>query len=505
MRALASRTLLAPPQTLKTTPTLVQHTLLGTLFALSLGITQTIDQSYAQTEKTTVYRETFTFCSNSLGKEAAEQTSWLALKSGSLIGRIGFLKVFPYGSRDIGNMMNSAPLGYAQGYSFWSKAVYGLSVLTDEFPIQASLLSNPATTIEYVQRLSGINATFVPNKTHLLFLIDSTWYISDQGVAQTNGGIAWEKVSVTPATLTYGTVPLLEGRGADIPQTGGTTLPTTGTVRAFGLFLREVNGRVRIDNFSITTDSTEASAFSITPQDARTDLCPGQSPDKGQTSPPVEPPLPDDKEEDSSNPGSPNGIDQQIPNETPPPNLTPETTPPVAETPPPTPTASPAPPAPPASYTFCPTTEEGSGKALKPSVAVQRVLKKNMRRTSIDLRNRFMAALLFQKKLPLGSLVNLPRSNYDSIRSTLIVPVNAAKKMQQIKLTRGTAKILNDYLSGLPAETDAQAPLLAAFDPATKSISPKKAVCLAEINSLIRRYAKSARINTRLMFVGSKR
>ena len=95
----------------------------------------------------TIYRETFGYCTGSLGKPAADQTDWVGLVGGHAKERISNLKVFSYGLADVGGSVNSSPAGLAQGYSFWWKPVYGLSVLTSEFQFDAAILKSTTTVI----------------------------------------------------------------------------------------------------------------------------------------------------------------------------------------------------------------------------------------------------------------------------------------------------------------------------------------------------------------------
>ena len=127
----------------------------------------------AHAESKTIYRETFNYCTASLGKTAADETGWLALVTGLPKEKFGNLKVFSYGSSIVGNAVNSAPSGRAQGYAFWYKPTYGLSVLNAEFAFDVGLLSNNTSSVEYEQRLSGVDAAGVFNVTQLIFLVDN--------------------------------------------------------------------------------------------------------------------------------------------------------------------------------------------------------------------------------------------------------------------------------------------------------------------------------------------
>lgn len=164
----------------------------------------------AHAETTPFYRETFQYCTSSLGKPAADESGWLALVTGLPKEKFGNLKVFSYGSSIIGNAVNSSPNGKAQGYPFWFKPTYGLSVITAEFAFDVGLLSRYPSSVEYEQRLSGADAAGAFNQTQIIFLVDNDWYISGTAIPQTKPG-AWEPVKVDPSQLVYGKVPYVAG------------------------------------------------------------------------------------------------------------------------------------------------------------------------------------------------------------------------------------------------------------------------------------------------------
>ena len=194
------------------------------------------------------YRELYNFCSlNTDGTATAQAAGWLALAPNLTVGKPGALKVFTPGI-DLGlGAVNSSPVGIGQGHAFWSKPLYGLTIFTQEYQLNANLLS----VVEFDQRLSGINFIGVLDQTRLALLIDSTWYISDTSASQSFNRPVWTRVQFQPRNMTFGTVPFTEGVGPTFPANSGVAYPTSGTLKAVGIFVPEVNGRVRLDNFAV--------------------------------------------------------------------------------------------------------------------------------------------------------------------------------------------------------------------------------------------------------------
>lgn len=422
-----------------------------------------VGEALAQND--TIYRETFGYCTNSLGKEAAGEAKWYGVVSGLAVEKVSNLKVFSYGSTSIGGSVNSNPVGLSQGYAFWFRPVYGLSVLTSEFPFDAGLIKSGAGEISYKQRLSGIDPMNQNNSTQLVFLIDNTWYISKEAVQQVRPGV-WEDVVVSPSSLTYGTVPLVAGLGPATPTAYGSPLPAAGTVRAFGVFLTEVNGRVRVDNFVIKSTLSAGSGISTSPQQPSIEACPATSPDRtgqggGQT-----PPSEDDGD---STP------DRGIPDPT---------------------ASSSGRDTHPVTYSFCPLKQQGTGRAIGVSSRVQAALLKKIPTTTLtDLRDRVVVTLLAQRPLPLGALVNVKVSDYDASKGILMVSTRKAAKPARLRL-RGVAKgALAQYLAFSGAPTEPTAPLFLSSKIGALHATVRNAVCLGELRSMAKTRAKTAKVS----------
>ncbi len=419
-------------------------------------------------EPQTIYRETFGYCSDSLGKEAADQTTWMGLVQGMPKEKVSNLKVFSYGSVDIGGSVNSNPNGLSQGYSFWFRPVYGLSIITAEFPFDAGLLKTTQARISYKQRLSGLDASLQPNKTQLAVLIDDYWYISGEAVPQVRIGI-WEDVVVNPANLTYGVVPLVPGLGPTIPAAYNAPLPAAGTVRAFGLFLAEVNGRVRIDNFTISSVLPMGSTVSTAVKAPSVDACPDGSPDKTGMFTPQPTPNPDDGDS-TPDYGTPDA------------------------TPTPTPTAG-GDSIQTIQYAFCPLKQQGTGRAIKVSGAARsKVLKKIPQTTLLNLRDRAIFFILGQRSVPLGALVNVKVGDYNMQTGVLTLSIRASAKPIRVKLRKSGQQALAQYLAAAGAPSSITAPLFISASSIGTLKDLQSAVCLSEITKMARTRSKRANV-----------
>ncbi len=421
-----------------------------------------VNQAVAQND--TIYKETFSFCSGSLGKEGASESRWFGVVSGLPVEKISNLKVFSYGSAVIGGAVNSAPSGLSQGYAFWFRPVYGLSVLTSEFSFDVGLLKSGASEISYKQRLSGINPANQNNQTQLAFLVDNTWYISREATQQIRPGV-WEDVTISPASLSYGTAPLVAGLGPVIPSTYGSPLPSAGAVRAFGIFLTEVNGRVRLDNFTIRTTLAAGSGVATSIQQPNVSSCPLSSPDRTGAGGGDTPPSSDDGDStpdrgvpDASGSGA---IDTHS-----------------------------------VAYSFCPIKQQGTGRAISVSARARAALvKKIPAGTLTDLRDRTIIALLAQRPLPLGALVNVKVGDYDPVKGVLAVSARAAAKPTRIRLRGAARSAIAQYVSSSEAPKGPSDPLFLSSKIGALHTTVRSAVCLSELRAMAKTRARNAKIS----------
>lgn len=393
----------------------------------------------------------------------------MALVTGLPKEKFSNLKVFSYGSSIVGGSVNSSPHGKAEGYSFWFKPTYGVSFLTAEFAFDVGLISKNTASVEYEQRLSGADAAGVMNQTQLLFLIDDTWYISGTATRQSSP-TKWEPVKLDPSELLYGVVPYVTGLGAATPSAYNTSLPTTGTVRAFGVFVAEVNGRVRIDNFTITTTGDLPAGMSTAVQSTSVVSCPATSPDV--TGAPVPTPTPDPDDNDG-------GIDRGNPENPLPPGV-------------PTPQVQNA--------SFCSTKEQGAGLRVRVSRrAVKPFVTKGLEKGTIGLRNKSLAYLYATRVMPVGALVNVRIGDYDPSTGTLKVSLKKGAPMKSVKLSRPVQSSLKRYIAALGAQAGATDPMFGAAK--TDIVDVKTAACAAELKGVIAKRAKAAKLSTKRIYV----
>ncbi len=427
--------------------------------------------AHAQSKQTTIYKETYRYCTGSLGREAALEGVWGGYKSGSPLGKFSNLKVFSYGSLKVGGSVNSNPQGFSEGYAFWFRPVYGLSIVTAEMNFDVKYISTPGSLVSYDQRLSGIDVAGVPNRTQLAFLIDQTWYISREAARQVIPG-AWEPVQVDPSTLLYGTVPYVSGLGAEVPTSYGTSLPSGGTVRAFGIFMTEVNGRVRLDNFEIKTSAPVAPSISTAIQASGLSGCPATSPDVTGGGVPPTPPPPDPDDSDGT-------IDQFLPTDPVPPGVS---------------IVSPIAPQ------FCPIAEQGVGVKVKISKSGRKAfLRKAKKTTPMALRDEAIAQIVSSRIMPLGALVNVRVGDYDTTTGGLKVVLRRNAQPKTVRLSKTVRGALDSYLASLGSGRKSTDPLLVTAN--RTILDGTKAVCSKELKSVVTKRARVARLSTKSIFV----
>lgn len=415
---------------------------------------------YAHGEPVVVYKETFGFCTASLGQTAAQEAGWVAYKAGARLGRFGNLKVYSYGSTQVGGSVNSGPIGLSQGYAFWYKPVYGLSVVTSEFQFDTAILRDHDTLIEYEQRLSGANELLQPNSTQLAFLIDNKWYISKQAVPQARFG-SWNPVSVAPADLQYGIVDAVDGVGVAAPAAYEAALPATGRVLAFGVFMAEVNGRVRIDNFAIKTSAAAAAGVATAVQQPAVAACPDTSPDRiGGTPPPTPTPGPDG---DSGDGGKP---DQEKPDEPPPVSL-------------------------------CTGRQQGGyGRTVGLSAKVRvKIVQAIPSSTAGAQRDKTFITILSTRRMPIGALVNVTVSDFNPQARTLRVKLRPQGAARRIRLSPRSAAVLSGYIKSLGATVYPNTPLFTQVVNSNRSFDLRRAACVKDLTAALLRRARLAKVS----------
>lgn len=412
-------------------------------------------------DTTTLYRETYNFCTETLGKDAASEANWVGVVSGLAPEKLSNLKVVSYGVEDIGGSVNSLPVGLSQGYAFWFRPVEGLAVFTGEFQFDVGLLRAGDTSMRYLQRLSGVDSEGLANQTHVAILVDDMWYISREFARQTVPGV-WESVEFSPANLAYGMVPYREAQGPVLPDSFSSPLPASGTVRAFGVFVPEVNGRVRLDNFEIVGPEPTDGSIGTEVQEPNVSLCPEGSPDhQGDSG--LQPPEDDDSD---TNP------DQEEPDDTTgggDGSLL--------------------------SYEFCPLKQQGRGRYVSINRAQRgRLLRSIGDASLVDLRDRVLVRLYGRKRMRMGSLVNMKVGDYDPASKVLMLSVRPNTKPQRVRIGRLAAKALEEYLFFPGAPTEKHAPLFIQEGIQTAYSNSVKTFCKPDIRQMLKARAASVRL-----------
>jgi hypothetical protein len=93
---------------------------------------------------------------------------------------------------------------------------------------------------------------------HLVFQVDSSWYVSDQGFQHQGDNSAWTNNKVDVSGLTYGlfdrfkdeNTDLLPRRTSTAALQSGLNLPS-GTIDTFGIYVNKNFGTVRLDNYTL--------------------------------------------------------------------------------------------------------------------------------------------------------------------------------------------------------------------------------------------------------------
>jgi hypothetical protein len=435
--------------------------------------------AHAHGEPVTIYRETFGFCTESLGLAAANQTKWSAMNAGTTFAKIGNLKVYPYGSFAIGSSVNSNPAGLSQGYGFWWKPVYGLSISTTEFPFDVAVLIDHDTVVEYEQRLSGVDAQLKPNATHLAFRIAGNWYISDTAAPQEKFG-RWQLVSRSPSIMKYGVVPAVDRVGPVIPTSFDQALPAFGTVEAFGIFVVEVNGRVRIDNFTIKTGAESARGFSSQVQEPTVTQCPASSPDSnGSSLPPTPAPTPGPGD------GGSGGIDDTPGGET---GGTDETVGGDDKSEHQTPVDAPV-------FAMCAGQQSGYGRTVSITANQRaRILRKISGASELSLRDRALISVLSTRRMPIGAVVNARLSDLNLSQRTLSVTLKPGGAQRSVRLARSTITRLKSYIAAMSGAHLPVAPLFVKGSSKTGKLFIERAACVSDLTRIVSKRAGSAAI-----------
>lgn len=390
------------------------------------------------------YREIFNVCdeSETITQGAQKLAGWKAARAAARIAKGPILKLNIPGSADDLPAFNSRPLGNFDGAAFWTRETEGLTILTEEFGFDIARLRY----VQYQQRLSGSGATG-NDGTKLVFLINGTWFISDTVARQQARG-AWQSVAWEPHQLTYGIWANRPGLGPREPKSKGVTLPATGFVAAFGVFLPQVTGRVRLDNYTLSDDSLSQSQMESIPQ---TGECP----------------LIDDADESEEDFESDDESEEYSDEE---------------ET-----------------YEFC------RGRAARPlgRVSISTLDKRAALRAVNShapraVRDRAILALLFQNGLRVDNLVNVRIHDYYRTGSTSLFE-GAGITKQTKALRPRVQRMLDAYLNLL--DSSSGAPLFQHYDLKDENFM-SAALCTADLKKIVSQRLKNARRSARVRYRG---
>lgn len=204
-----------------------------------------------------LYRETFSYCPYRVNTRmsAALHTGWSSFRQNKFAIEGGILKVSVPGSNNNLASYNSFPVGTQDGAAIWTKPVTGFTIFTREGSFDIS----EVLRVQYDQRLDGASVGGVRDGSQLAFLINDTWYISDT-IFRVKKRSQWESVDTALEGMTFGTSPNVLLRGPVIPANSGVALPASGRIKAFGVFFKRANGRIRLDNFTLL-DGAPAGAY----------------------------------------------------------------------------------------------------------------------------------------------------------------------------------------------------------------------------------------------------
>jgi hypothetical protein len=428
---------------------------------------------------TPVYRDTFHFCQSAPGiaLEAAPSSGWKALASGKTEGKPSKLKINALTVPQTLNPIESDPTGPQDGYVYWSKAADGIVIMTDEHTFDISSVKE----ISYDQRLDlPTPPTPAPGEapapaptvgTRFALVIGSQWYISDQSFQQVSVQ-GYDPIAFNPADLTYGTEPYDALVGPKAPANAGFKLPATGEVRAFGVFVVNPNGMVRLDNFTVHDKNTAPEASTPPPSSCTAVATP---------TPTVAP--------------SPVGTETPAPGVTPTPVPTHDHGTPVPNaTPTPIPTVT-ATPTPTVTGVFCDlSTQKGAGGLALQRKDTAAVLKAIRGRTPVALRDKAIVSLLYAgKRFTPRTLVNLKVSDFVMIGGKAhLVPASA--NPIPLGVSRSVAKHINAYLNALGVDPlSEQGPLFSRFQ--GRDGYAREALCIADIRKIVLRRMKAAGVS----------
>ena len=244
---------------------MIRHKISG---ALALGLSVSLIAP-AQAGSFTAYREIFPNDSGGSQANIADTQGWKAGQHDNPIANP------PDGQISVGSgstektPVNSNPVGPTAdtGFAFYSPDQgAGVYNYTQEYSIQSDMLRqvkwesrNDTGTDNPIMSNGEVNEELMAKADmHLVFRVDGSWYVSDEGFQHQGDNDAWSQNSVKPQDETYGLFDDFKDSNTDLlPRRtnvpalqSGLSLPS-GTIDTFGIYLNKNFGTVRLDNYTL--------------------------------------------------------------------------------------------------------------------------------------------------------------------------------------------------------------------------------------------------------------
>jgi hypothetical protein len=214
----------------------------------------------AAADDAVIYRETFNVPNPNSGAATAAELGWVGFRNGGSFNNPctgafpgeTCLQAFQPGCTTGLASVGNDPVFAHEGNAFWSPQVIGVSIYTEEFPIDVSLLRKSRISFEIKHSQTG-------TANRLALRIGDTWYMSEGFATATTANACQTVNFVDLANAVFGTIQ--EDTTCTTPPCGpfkptvfDTTLPEVGEVNAFGLFVDGTSASHRFDNYTISFD-----------------------------------------------------------------------------------------------------------------------------------------------------------------------------------------------------------------------------------------------------------
>jgi site-specific recombinase XerC len=119
----------------------------------------------------------------------------------------------------------------------------------------------------------------------------------------------------------------------------------------------------------------------------------------------------------------------------------------------------------------------------------------------MDLRDQAILAVMSQRVMPLGALVNVRVADFNSSNGTLAVVVRKGAAPMKIKLNSSAKNAIINYMALAGLGRDATSPLFLKTDKRTKLLDASHAACSRDLRSVVTQRARRAKIPAAGLFV----